>query len=85
MNDDNGWHLDKRISISHIVATVSATVVVLVWLFAIQERVSVNEVKTAQNTQRVDRLETRIISQYDEITRKLERIEDRLNSDDRND
>lgn len=77
---NDGWHLDKRISISHIVATLVATGAILTWLFALQERVSVTEVKTEQNTAGISKLENRIVSQYDEINRKLERIEDRLNT-----
>lgn len=44
---DRHWHLDKRVNISHIVATLLLAVSVFAWAAAIDRRVSVAEVQLA--------------------------------------
>jgi len=39
----SGWHLDKRISVAHILATLSMTTALVAWIWALSERVVVNE------------------------------------------
>ena len=40
----HGWHLDKRVNLSHLITTFTVTVAVIVWVLALQERVKVVEV-----------------------------------------
>lgn len=42
------WHLDKRVNVSHIVATVTLATSVFLWAGAIDRRVSVMESQIAQ-------------------------------------
>lgn len=40
-----GWHLDKRVSISHIITTFGIAGMLMVLFFGLEERVKVNEVR----------------------------------------
>lgn len=42
-HDKDGWHLDKRISVAHILATVSMTAALGSFLWALDNRVTVVE------------------------------------------
>jgi hypothetical protein len=89
-NGNNGhWHLDKRISVGHIVTTVVVVATFAVWLMSIEGRVKVNE-RELMDIRREDaameirlmaqaeRLDARIDAQYAEIIRRLERLDQRL-------
>jgi Tfp pilus assembly protein PilO len=89
-NGNNGhWHLDKRISVGHIVTTVVVVATFAVWLMSIDGRVTVNERELAdirkEDTameQRLQaqtaRLDARLDAQYAEIIRRLERLDQQL-------
>ena len=94
--DENGWHLDKRISIAHILTTIAMAVALAAWVFALQSKVDVNtsgiathekvvDVKFAANQlqlevfRQADReASNERVRQYNDIIRRLERIEDGL-------
>jgi len=67
MNDENGWHLDKRVSVGHIVTTAMALVAAIAAYASLSERVAVLE---AQNSATAGDLK--------QIRRTVERIEDKL-------
>jgi Tfp pilus assembly protein PilO len=89
-NGNNGhWHLDKRISVGHIVTTVVVVATFAVWLMSIEGRVKINErelsdirkedmamEKRLQN--QTARLDARLDAQYAEIIRRLERLDQQL-------
>lgn len=89
-NGNNGhWHLDKRISVGHIVTTVVVVATFAVWLMSIEGRVKLNE-KELLDIRKEDaamelrlqaqaaRLDARIDAQYAEIIRRLERLDHQL-------
>ena len=40
-----GWHLDKRISVAHILTTLAMAFALAGWMYAISERVTTNQQK----------------------------------------
>ena len=79
------WHLDKRVSVGHIVTTTVVAVTFIVWLNNIDKRISVLEEVAQQHAERFDRNEQRWTAELANIRRLLERIDDKLdNKADRN-
>ena len=93
---NGGWHLDKRISIAHILTTLMMAIALAAWVFALQSKVDVNtsgiathvkvvDVMFAANQLQLDMFRqadkeaaTERVRQYNDIIRRLERIEDGL-------
>ncbi|MFT5439125.1 MAG: hypothetical protein ACI9MJ_000986 [Alphaproteobacteria bacterium] len=76
--NDRGWHLDKRVSVGHIVTTLAVAVSVVIWLNNIDKRISVVEEIAQQHAERFDRTEKRWEQELINVRRMLERIEDKL-------
>jgi len=49
IHDDQGWHLDKRISVAHILATLGFASALAGWMYALSDRVTINEQTINQN------------------------------------
>jgi hypothetical protein len=76
--DDRGWHLDRRVSVGHIVTTLAVAVSLVIWLNDIDKRISVLEEIAQQHAERFDRTEKRWEQELINVRRMLERIEDKL-------
>tara|TARA_R110000787_G_scaffold15257_1_gene47079 strand:- start:196 stop:492 length:297 start_codon:yes stop_codon:yes gene_type:complete len=77
-NPEDVWHLDKRVSVGHIVTTTVVAVTFIVWLNNIDARISVLEEVAQQHAERFDRNEQRWTTELAHIRRLLERIDDKL-------
>lgn len=73
-----GWHLDKRVNLSNLIAIVSVTVGLIVWGLSLQERVAVNETEITQMKdqdvimrQEIKALNIQILNKLDDMTDKL--------------
>lgn len=75
----SGWHLDKRVSVGHIVTTAAVAGSLYLWMSRIETAVEVNSVNIGHNAESISRVESQNHEQYAEIIRRLERIDDRLN------
>ena len=75
---DRGWHLDRRVSVGHIVTTLVVALGVVVWMQRLEANVLLNGQATALQSVRVDRLEDRTEAQFREIKEMLARIEQKL-------
>lgn len=95
-NGNGHWHLDKRISVGHIVTTVVVVATFAVWLMSIEGRVKINERELMDIRKedaameirlmaQAERLDTRIDAQYTEIIRRLERLDQQLQQHSAND
>ena len=85
--DDQGWHLDKRIGVAHILTTVSLLIGLGSVMWALETRVTQVEQRVLTHETVVD-VELKAINardrellemnnrHYQEILRRLERIED---------
>lgn len=71
------WHLDKRVSLTHIITTVSVIFAVLVWSLQLQGSIDTNSVFIQKNAEDISELKEQITAQYAEIIRRLERLDDR--------
>lgn len=78
-----GWHLDKRISLGHLVTTATVTVALLTWMFALENRVTVNEVKIGAVEKSYEKAVQDQGSQYIEIIRRLERLDQKIDENGR--
>ena len=88
--DEQGWHLDKRIGVAHILTTVSLLIGLGSVMWALETRVTQVEHRVTQHETVVD-IEISAIKEqdrelmimnnrhYQEILRRLERIEDAAN------
>ena len=75
---DGQWHIDKRISVGHIITTLTVTGTIMLWMLQLESRVKVAEVRLdqmemTQTQNRVDRN-----TQYTEIIRRLERLDQKI-------
>jgi hypothetical protein len=89
---NGGWHLDKKISIGHLITTGTVAVAMIAWMLQLENQVSVHEVRIdlAEKTMASARIEeathhaqlkTEQAAQYAELIRRLERIDSRLQGD----
>ena len=53
------WHLDRRVSIGHLLTTAAVGVSAVLWLSEVENRVSLNARMVEVASQRVDRIEAR--------------------------
>ena len=67
MTEDKGWHLDRRVSVGHIVTTMMAVIAAGAAYANLSERVAVLEVQ-----------DSAILQDLREVRRTVERIEDKL-------
>jgi hypothetical protein len=53
------WHLDRRVSIGHLVTTAAVGASALLWLTNVESRVALNAQAVDAGAQRLDRIESR--------------------------
>ena len=75
---DGRWHLDRRVSVGHIVTTLAVAVGVVLWMQRLEAGTMLNAQAAALQSVRIDRLEDRTESQFREIKESLARIEQKL-------
>ena len=75
-----GWHIDKRISITHLITTFMIAVGALTAYMDLKQRVDVNTMHIEDNALEISKVEARQLEQNSEIIRRLERISDRLDA-----
>jgi hypothetical protein len=57
--DGRRWHLDRRVSIGHLLTTTAVAVSVVLWLADVEKRVSLNVQALALADRRIERIEAR--------------------------
>jgi len=75
---DGRWHLDRRVSVGHIVTTLAVAVGVVLWMQRLEAGTMLNAQAAALQSVRIDRLEDRNERQFREIKESLARIEQKL-------
>jgi hypothetical protein len=80
MSTENGWHVDKRVSIGHIVTTLAVAVGALVWFTDLDKRTALNTEAVAQVRLDMQHMEERNLRALDEIRAALVRIESKLDN-----
>ena len=81
LSDRRSWHLDKTISVGHLVSTVVIAVSVFSWAMTLDKRVeqnslSITHIKEQQiaEQKRIDQLRTEIKQDLRDINQKLDRL-----------
>lgn len=72
------WHLDKRVSVGHLVTTITVAIAVVAWSFQIQGRIAINELKIGNNEKAIMNIRADQSVQYSEIIRQIERFDTKV-------
>jgi hypothetical protein len=78
--ENNKWHLDKRISVGHLITTVAMVAAASMWLLRLEGRIDLVDQRDAQLNTRIERIDNQRQVRDIEILRRLERIEDKLDA-----
>lgn len=78
MPNGDKMHIDKSISVGHLVSIVALCAVFIGGWVALNQRVTANEIRIEEQAARQDRFEARISVMLEQIGRSLDRIENRL-------
>lgn len=76
--DNNKWHLDKRVSIGHLITTLAMVSAAALWMLRLEGRMDVVDLRDFQTDRRIEQIEASRQSRDAEIIRRLERIQDTL-------
>jgi hypothetical protein len=76
--NNNRWHLDKRVSVGHLITTVAMISAAALWLLRLEGRVDLADNEIEHNAERIVELDTARATRDNEIIRRLERIQDTL-------
>ena len=77
-NDRREWHLDKTVSIGHIISTLIVAISVFSWALAIDKRVEQNDQSIKFLAENQKRVESRVDSIRQEIRQDLQAINSKL-------
>ena len=80
-SNDSAWHLDKKVSLSHIVATLTLAAAIFTWGSQIEQRIALVEASStrqAQVDQAQDQEFRRSVVEMREDIRELSRKIDKL-------
>ena len=78
---ENGkWHIDRRVSVGHIITTLTIVVGFMFWIMSLETAVALNTTKIENTTISIQRLDNNMNKQYAEIIRRLERLDDKVSS-----
>ena len=79
LRGERSWHLDKRINVGHIMATLTLAAAVMGWGAAMDRRLAVLEEKTAATVidqkRQDERLESAVSSLRDDIKELLRKMD----------
>ena len=79
MADEVGkWHLDKRVSVGHLITTLAMVGAAALWMLRIEGRIDLVDLRDLQTERRIEQMELSRQSSDTEIIRRLERIQDTL-------
>lgn len=75
--DSHGWHLDKKLSISHIMTTLILAASIFSWGANMDKRLSLVERDVVRQEQEVKRVSGHINSKLEAIDKKIDRLIER--------
>lgn len=74
MANGNGMHIEKSVSIGHIVSIVLLAMTLAGYAMFANDRITTNSVKIEENRKRMDRTEARVGGSLDRIEEKLDHM-----------
>ena len=80
-SNDSAWHLDKKVNISHIIATLMLAAAIFTWGSTIEQRIALVEASATRQAQ-VDQAQDREFRRYvvemrddiRELSRKIDKL-----------
>ena len=81
---NNRWHLDKRVSVGHLITTTAMVCAAALWLLRLEGRIDLVDQRDAMMFGRIEQIDLDRRTRDDEIIRRLERIQDTLAEHERN-
>jgi hypothetical protein len=81
---NNRWHLDKRVSVGHLITTVAMVSAAALWLLRLEGRIDLVDLRDDQINARIEQIDSSMKMRDSEIIRRLERIQDMLLAHERN-
>jgi hypothetical protein len=66
-----GWHIDKKLSVGHLLTTLVVAVGAVFWLTNLDKRTEINTVSITTLEGRQDRMETRQIKAHDGLKEEI--------------
>ncbi len=72
---NNKWHLDKRVSVGHLITTLAMVAAVSMWLLRLEGRIDLVDERDTQLNLRIERIDKDRKARDDEIIRRLENIQ----------
>tara|TARA_R110002124_G_scaffold46629_11_gene139721 strand:+ start:550 stop:849 length:300 start_codon:yes stop_codon:yes gene_type:complete len=80
-NEKRGWHLDKTVSISHLLTTLLIVISAITWAMGVDKRISQTEItvkylsgRQSESSQKVEDLRKEIKYDLRDISKKLDRL-----------
>ena len=73
-----GWHVDKRLSIGHIITTLTVAVAVIAWMQNLESRVELNKQAITFNAQAIDKNNEDVRQSLLQLIVMVQRLEDKL-------
>jgi hypothetical protein len=81
---NNRWHLDKRVSVGHLITTVAMVTAAALWLLRLEGRINLTDNDVENMEMRIEQMATDRTARDNEIIRRLERLQDTLAEHERN-
>ena len=76
--DPNGWHLEKRVALSHIISTLAVATSVIWWGGKVEQRLALLEQSTVTQHERDERQDKASAEALAIIQTHLSKIDDKL-------
>ena len=78
MNDNEHWHLDKRLNVGHLLTTVTVGAGVIAWALTVENAIAEHEIKIQNNTQEISHTEDRSDRDFERVYKLVSTINDKL-------
>ena len=76
--ENHKWHLDKRVSVGHLITTLAIVGAAALWMIRLEGRIDLADQRDNQLNTRIIEIHMRLEVAEAEIIRRLERIQDTL-------
>ena len=76
--ENNKWHLDKRVSVGHLITTTAMVCAAALWLLRLEGRIDLVDQRDVMMAKRIEQIDLSRVQRDTEIIRRLEKIQDTL-------
>ena len=72
------WHLDKRVSVGHLITTLAMVGAAALWMLRLEGRIDLVDLRDIQMAARIEQIDVARTVRDNEILRRLETIQNTL-------